>query len=183
MKSLHHLHLLHLKQNTFITRYDTSLKRHLASLAPPSSLRNFKVCVCVCVWLFVLFLPLYTAKDIQIHIFLQYIVLLYDEPSQLALLKTSRNDCDSIRAAMTMITHIPPHKVPIVATTVAVNGSLRTAKRCAIHEVRLWFDSIIKLHKQDDAMVVSKDFKDRGKKENKFQAVLKHQMERIQSLE
>ena len=86
------------------------------------------------------------------------------EPSiRILLLRVSRDDCARVRAALTVWTqlerimtttttamdryhknsHQPPlpqqRKVRIVASTLSVNGSARTAKRSAILYVRKWY--------------------------------------------
>ena len=100
---------------------------------------------------------------------LVFTVQFYDEPSQLAILKTSRDSCDAMRSAVTMLTTVKQQ--PVVATTLSISGSLRTAKICALHELRVWFDSSLQDTKKNVVM------------EKKIHALLEEQMKRVRNLE
>jgi hypothetical protein len=90
-----------------------------------------------------------------------------------------------------MLTNIKQQ--PIVATTRSISGSLRTAKICALHELRVWFDSTIHIQgggggggrrKKKDTSGCSStgDSSSISIMEDKLYALLEEQMERVRKL-
>jgi len=84
---------------------------------------------------------LYPTRSITIHRFIFVFFLsffhsvrMYDSDTQLAIVKVPRHACSIIRSALTLITTILG--LPVVASTISINGSVRTAKIAALHHIQ-----------------------------------------------
>mmetsp|Transcript_11298 Transcript_11298/g.21138 ORF Transcript_11298/g.21138 Transcript_11298/m.21138 type:complete len:191 (-) Transcript_11298:1102-1674(-) len=64
-------------------------------------------------------------------------VVFYNTDTGLAIVKVSRDSCNLVRSAITIMMQV--NNVPMVATVISTNGSVRTAKLAAIREIKRMF--------------------------------------------
>ena len=90
----------------------------------------------------------------ETNIFLHIsIVRLYDDEYRIALIKAPRSGCNIIRAALTLLTQIritsSSTTIPIVASTLSINGSTRTMKLATLRLLKQCFQDKIYRFKRD----------------------------------
>mmetsp|Transcript_8071 Transcript_8071/g.15177 ORF Transcript_8071/g.15177 Transcript_8071/m.15177 type:complete len:194 (+) Transcript_8071:104-685(+) len=87
-------------------------------------------------------------------------VRVYDPKARLAIIKTSREKCPLVRSSLTFLSQVRQQRV--IATTIAVSGSARTARNVAWKEVRKLFFS-----DHDDVVVMGGDGGQKWSKKSK----------------
>lgn len=75
-------------------------------------------------------------------------VRLYNADTRLAIIKTSRDSADIVRAAITLLNQL--NDEPIVASVISIHGSARTLKFSCIQLLRKTFPPSEQLHKLEE---------------------------------
>jgi RNase P/RNase MRP subunit POP5 len=75
-------------------------------------------------------------------------VRLYNADTRLAVIKTSRDSADIVRAAITLLNQL--NDEPIVASVISIHGSARTLKLSCIQLLRKTFSPSEQLHKLEE---------------------------------